>query len=96
MTKKRKSNQPVTFDLLTEFYADFLKPQFNKLNEKMEKGFGEVYKRLTKVEDKVDELNVKFSHFDDQLDGLKADLSSTVSSKEFNQLKRKVETLQAS
>jgi len=95
MTKKRKSNQPVTFELLTEFYADFLKPQFNKLNKQMDAGFKELKKAVTKNSEDTQELKVETMYLKDEVRGLKAEFSDTVSRKEFNQLKGKVETLQA-
>ena len=95
MVKKNK-NEPVTFELLTQFYAEFLKPQFDRLNKKMDKGFAVLKKAIMKNSDDIQGLKVEMSYVKDEISGLKADISDTPSRKEFNQLKGKVETLQAS
>jgi len=95
MVKKNK-NEPVTFELLTQFYADFLKPQFEKLNKKMDKGFDVLKKAIIKNSDDIQGLTVEMSYIKDEISGLKADISDIPTKKEFNLLKRKVETLQAS
>ena len=92
MVKKNK-NEPVTFELLTQFYADFLKPQFEKLNKKMDKGFDVLKKAIIKNSDDIQGLTVEMSYIKDEISGLKADISDIPTKKEFNLLKRKVDTL---
>ena len=87
MTKRGKNNQPVTFELLTEFYTDFLKPQFERLHKKIEKNHSE-------LKDEIGGVKVEVLHLKDEVKGLKADLSVVPTRREFNQLKRKVDTLQ--
>lgn len=64
MTKRGKNNQPVTFELLTEFYTDFLKPQFEKLE-----------KLIRKNGEEIRSVKVELGYVKDEVKGLKADLS---------------------
>jgi hypothetical protein len=95
--KKINGNELVTFELLTKFYADFLKPQFEKLNNKMDSRFDKLEKKIDRNSDQIKDnraaielSSVKISKLDDQFEGLKAEFSDTPSRKEFNQLKAKV------
>jgi peptidoglycan hydrolase CwlO-like protein len=88
--KKTNGSEPVTFELLTKFYAEFLKPQFEELKSIMNKNFTQINNKLDKLDMKIEEVDVKVEKIDDQFEGLKAELSDTVSKKEFNQFKSKV------
>ncbi len=93
---KRKNDKPVTFEMLTDFYAEFIKPQFYKINlrfekmdKKMDKGFAEAKRERR-------EIKTELRYVKDEVKGIKADLSDTPTRKEFDQLERKVEIIQTS
>ena len=69
---------------LTNYHADMVQPEFDKID-----------KRFEKVDERFDNLenNVKNNHgwLKDEINGLKSDLSTTVSKKEFGKLKAKVD-----
>ncbi len=90
---KKKGNGPVTFELLTEFYADFLKPQFEDLSVKMDKGFRSLRGDVKNNSEHIKELKSEIGFLKDDVKGIKSDLSDTPSRKEFNQLKTKIKTL---
>ena len=47
-------------------------------------------KDFTDVKNKIDSLSVKVDDLDDTIDGIKADISTTPTRREFNQLKSKI------
>ena len=81
---KNNKNKPVTFELLTEFYAEFLKPQFERLE-----------KALKDIRGDIQQIKADMRFMKDDLNGVKGELSNTVSRKEFHQLKSDVRNLQA-
>ena len=76
---------------LTNYHADMVQPEFDKIDKRFEK----VDERFEKVDERFDNLenNVKNNHgwLKDEINGLKSDLSTTVSKKEFGKLKAKVD-----
>lgn len=82
---KKKRNGPVTFEMLTEFYTEFIKPHFVNLEKKVDRNSKQIQAN-----------SIKIDKLDDQFDGLKAEFANTPSRKEFNRLKGKVENLQVS
>lgn len=80
---KKKRNGPVTFEMLTEFYTEFIKPHFVNLEKKIDRNSKQIQVN-----------SVKIDKLDDEFDGLKAELANTSTRKEFNQLKTKVDALQ--
>jgi len=50
-------------------------------------------KDFTDVKNKIDSLSVKVDDLDDTIDGIKADISTTPTRREFNQLKSKINKL---
>lgn len=67
------------FNQLSEFHTNMIKPDINVLEGKM-----------GKLEIGLQEVKVEISFLKDEVKGLKADLSTTVSKKEFGQFKRKI------
>lgn len=73
------------FELLSQFYTEFLKPQLDKIEEAVKKN-----------SEDIQGLKVETRYVKDELNGIKAELSSTVSKKEFNELETKVEEIASS
>ncbi|MBN1169247.1 hypothetical protein JXA63_05145 [Candidatus Woesebacteria bacterium] len=95
MAKKKKNNgdTPVTLELLTRFYKDLLKPEFEKIGrrfDKLEKKIDRNSEQIKENKTAIQLNSVKIDKLDDQFEGLKSDYSDTVSRKEFNQFKAKV------
>lgn len=84
-TKKdvKKILKDEIFVQLSEFHANLIKPDIETLKTETREGFAGVNKRLKDVE-------LEVSYLKDGVQGLKADLSTTVSKKEFGQFKRKM------
>lgn len=88
MLKKKKINgsEQVTFEILTQFYSEFLKPQFDRIINKLEG----MEKKIDRNSTQIQVNSVKIDKIDDQFEGLKAEFSDTPSRKEFDQLKARV------
>ena len=91
MSKKNGGNgkSPVSLDTLTEFYHELIKPQFDRLNDKIDLISGDVQE----IKQDTQELKVRVNHLEDQFDGLKAEFSNVPSRKEFNDLKSEVRSI---
>lgn len=63
MVKNNKKNQPVTFELLTEFYSEFLKPQFEGLK-----------KLILKNGEEIRAVKVELGHVKNEVVGIKAEV----------------------
>lgn len=88
----KKRNGPVTFEMLTEFYTEFIKPHFVTLEKKTDRN-----SKLILENKKAIKVNgVKIDKLDDQFDGLKEEFSTVPTRKEFFKLERKVKSLQVS
>ena len=76
-------NKPLTKDDLTDVLAEFfhgrLKPEFEAIDQ-----------RFDKVESRLDKVETELMGVKDEIRGLKADLSDTLTRKEFGELKTKV------
>lgn len=65
-----------------------MQKMFDKHNQEQEESFQSVENRFDLLNKKIDNVEVSLK---DEINGLKADLSTTVSKGEFNQLKSKVD-----
>jgi len=91
MTVKTNPNAPVVRKDLDEAVETILEGMDNLLNDpesEMQKKFKNVDNRFDLLETKINNVE---RHLKDEIGGLKADLSNTVTKKEFNQLKTKVD-----
>ena len=91
-------NEPVNRGMLDEAVDTLLKGMDNlyerfkgELNTRLESLKGEMNTRFDNVENRLRNVEVELSHVKDEVNGLKADLSTTPSRKEFEELKDKVE-----
>ena len=75
----KKDVEDIVFNQLSEFHTNMIKPDINILEGKM-----------GKLEIGLQEVKVEMSFLKDEVKGLKADLSTTVSKKEFGQFKRRI------
>ena len=79
---KNDPSNPVTMKDLDEFVQAILagtEGLFNELSREMNSRFEKVYKRVDKVDRRLDTLEVGQAYLKDKINGLKADLSSTPS-----------------
>ncbi len=90
-------NNPLTKDDLTDVLAEFfhgrLKPEFETIDEQfvmVNKRFDKVESRLDKVDNRLSNVETELMGAKDEIRGLKADLSVTLTRKEFGELKTKV------
>ena len=67
----------------TDTILDGVQNMFDEHNRENVKDF-------TDVKNKIDSLSVKVDDLDDTIDGIKADISTTPTRREFNQLKSKI------
>jgi len=67
----------------TDTILDGVQNMFDEHNKENVKDF-------TDVKNKIDSLSVKVDDLDDTIDGIKADISTTPTRREFNQLKSKI------
>ena len=77
---KNDPNKPVTMKDLDEFVQAILagtEGLFNELSREMNSRFEKVYKRVDKVDRRLDTLEVGQAYLKDKINGLKADLSAT-------------------
>lgn len=70
----------------TDTILDGVQNMFDEHNKENVKDF-------TDVKNKIDSLSVKVDDLDDTIDGIKADISTTPTRREFNQLKSKINKL---
>ena len=79
---KNDPNKPLTMKDLDEFVQAILagtEELFNELSREMNSRFEKVYKRIDKVDRRLDTLEVGQAYLEDKINGLKADLSATPS-----------------
>jgi predicted nucleic acid-binding Zn-ribbon protein len=62
-----------------------------RMFKKRDKRFDNVEDKLDKVDGKIGKLEIEHTHLKDKIDGLKADLSTTPTKTEFNNLKARVD-----
>lgn len=98
MAKNNHLTKDDLLDTLVKFYKGQIKPDFIKLETKINKRFDGVNKRfdgvdkrLDRVEERLDGVEVELRYVKDEIKGVKSELSTTPSLKQFNTLKRKVD-----
>jgi len=96
--KKKNLNTPLIRKDLDEAVETILDGMDNMLNSpdgEIQKRFKSIDNRFGAIDNRFDTLEAKVNlvdkHLTDEINGLKADLSTTVSKAEFNQLKAKVD-----
>jgi len=74
----------VFHEQISEYHANMVKPEFEKIDQRFEK----IDQRFEKIDQRFDRLEAQVK---DEINGLKGEFSQQVSKKEFNQLKSKVD-----
>lgn len=82
MAKAKGVTMEELLEALGEFYTGHLKPEFQSINS-----------RLDSVEEYLGNLKTEQRFLRDEIKGLKSEISSTPSIKDFNLLKKRVDLL---
>ncbi len=88
---KPDPNKPITMKDLDEVIRAILAGTEALITSLRRDLMGEMKSRFTKVDNRLNKLEVGQAHLKDQIDGLKADLSDTPSRRQFEKLKARVE-----
>jgi len=107
MTKTNNNNFVTKKDLIktmvgfSESILNGIQKMFDEQNKRMDgmdkrfdgmdKRFDGMDKRFDGIDYRLDRLEVNMSEVKDEIKGLKADISTTVNKKEFNELKNRVD-----
>jgi predicted nucleic acid-binding Zn-ribbon protein len=85
-----EKDKPLTLEELAEFFSSEIKPEFEKIDDRLNK----LEAGQSRLENNVARLEVGQGHIREEIKELKADLSDTPSRREFEELKHRVDGLE--